>query len=212
MCPASNKTCLVGTNLGTRDPNSESAPLKLLEPGWISRFGALRNCGATNLSNGLVVVLFLPLIVLAFAREGFLLSPALTSSAKEARSVAVRSTVAPSCGVAVPEPGADVGGEGPGVPVGSTTGFPVVFIDLTCARTRAPAGSGAVNVGTRADTSGARTDRADIVSGAVLISAGAALASGAVVLASGAAVLVLSAGAAAARADGRPPSCILALS
>ena len=129
MCPAFNKTCRVGTNLGTRDPNSLSEPIKVLAPGCISIFGALRNSGATNLSNGLTVPFGLPLIVLAFCLPGFLVSPALTSSAKEARSVAVRSTVAPSCGVAVPDPGADVGGEGPGVPVGSITGFPVVFID-----------------------------------------------------------------------------------
>jgi hypothetical protein len=129
MCPASNKTCRVGTNLGTREPNSLNAPLKLLEPGCISTFGALRNCGATNLSNGLAVVFVLPLVILAFAREGFLLNPALTSSAKEARSVAVRSNVAPSCGVAVPEPGAEGGGEGPAGSVGGAIGFLVVFID-----------------------------------------------------------------------------------
>ena len=72
--------------------------------------------------------------------------------------------MAPSCGVAVPDPGADVGGEGPGDSVGGATGLPV-SIALTCARTRGPAGSGAVNVGTRAAVSGARIDRAATVSG-----------------------------------------------
>ena len=186
MCPAFNKTCLVGTNLGTRAPNSLSEPIKLFEPGWISIFGALRNSGATNLSNGLTVVFVLPLVILAFCLPGFLVSPALTSSPRDICSAGVRSTVAPSCGVAVPEPGADGGGEGPGS-VGGVIGFPLVFIDFTCARTRGPAGSGAVNIGTRDDTSGARTDRVDMTSaGADLI-----VASGAAALASGAAAVAL---------------------
>ena len=138
-------------------------------------------------------------MILAFAREGLLFSPALTSSPKDTCSAGVRSIKFPSCGVAVPEPGADGGREGVGAPFGVTRDVSSKNV-LRSAKDALSSGGacvGAVNNGTRDDTSGARIDRAALASGAgadivLIVSTGAALASCAVVLivVSGATALV----------------------
>ena len=76
-----------------------------------------------------VVLSTLPKLVFALARFGPLFNFPVNSSANAACSTGVRSTVAPSCGVAVSDWGADGGGEGPAGSIGGAIGFPVVFID-----------------------------------------------------------------------------------
>ena len=145
------------------------------------------------MSNGLAVVLGLPIFIFAFCLAGpfLVLSLPVNSSANAARSAGVCSIVAPSLGVAVPDPGADGGAEGVGSPIGGLTldfAAPEVVSSKNARLSAKDALSsggiaGAVNSGTpilrRAVTSGGAGTLLADTSGAAALASGAALISGA---------------------------------
>ena len=147
-------------------------------------------------------------MIFTFCRPGtFLpLSPALISSPNDACCPAVRSTVAPSAGVAVPDAGADGGGEGPAGSIGGATRD--VSSKNACLSAKVALSSGGACVG--AGNSGTPILRRAAISGVAegaerAVASGAALAdmaSGAAARASGAAALASGAAAALALASG----------